>query len=860
MRNTRWVYRDNSLTNDEDILKFGLDKDILNLLYNRNIIEKDEIKTFLNGTTENISDPFLLKDVDKAVKRLIQAKENNENVWIYGDYDVDGITSVSLCFLALNELGINVKYYIPLRDEGYGLNIEAINYIKNEGGSIIVTVDCGISSHKEISHASSLGIDMIITDHHEINNGNPEALAVINPKRADNDYDFKYLAGVGTAFMMISALFKTLGKENEVYKYLDIVAIGTVADIVPLLKENRIFVKEGLEYLRRSRWLGLNMLIKKIFEDYETRKFNTYDIGFIIAPIFNAVGRLEDAKKAVELFIEKDHRVCSAAIKDLLDKNSERKEIQEEIFEKAIEKIENEKLYEKSVLIVGEEGFHHGVIGIVASKVLDRYYKPTIIMEIKSDEGIATASCRSIEGFNIIEAINNFSDLLIKYGGHSGAAGFSIKIENIEEFSQKLNEYAKNVIEDSTLIKPVKIDRALPFYKISYDFLDKISLLEPFGFGNPSPLFSLNDCQFTGLRLIGKDKKHIMMNIVKNENEIRNCVWFNSDDVFEELVSLKNIDIAFKIKLETYKDRYQYKVYIEDIRETVQVSNEIENVFDLYDLQFPIETVIYTRRKMESPMVRLAFSDQGITVANDRTYLGTLDTQTEYILSSLKKMYNINFSAAVKDVILKDENYNLHILIDKDYTFSSYAIKQGELFKEIKNFLIGEFNYNSVQKRTLSSVFKDKKNTLTVMEKGRGIETIIQTIGLYYKNINEKAILITKDNISKKTISSIGVGSGFIDGYDFYILLNPEEKELEKYINKNILVITEDKSFNIPKFNIITDDYELPVNIKLTKEADLVNKNIIFTKKLPSSKKYQVIKNLKTYLEIHSTKDILPYL
>lgn len=350
------------------------------------------------------------------------------------------------------------------------------------------------------------------------------------------------------------------------------------------------------------------------------------------------------------------------------------------------------------------------------------------------------------------------------------------------------------------------------------------------------------------------------MNIIKNGNEIRNCVWFNSDDVFENLVNLRNIDIAFKLKLETYKDRYQYKMYVEDIRETIQTSNEIENIFDLYDIQFPIETVIYTRRKMDSPKIRLTFSEQGITVANDRTYLGNLDTQTEYILNSLKKMYNIEFSAAVKDVILKDENYNVHILIDKDYSFSSYAIKQSELFKEIKNFLVGEFNYNYIQKKTLASVFKDKNNTVTIMERGRGIETIIQTIGLYYKNINEKALLVTKENISKKTISSIGIGDKFISGYDFYIFLNPEKSEIEKYIDRKILVITEDKTFNIQGFTHITDNYEIPSNIKFLSEEELKNKNIIFSKKLPLDKKNQVIKNLKTYMEIYSTKDILPYL
>ena len=802
----------------------------------------------------------MLKDIDKAVERLEIAKEKGEPVWIYGDYDVDGITSVSLCYLALKELGYNVKYYIPLRDEGYGLNIEALNYIKSEGGTLVITVDCGISSHKEIAHANEIGIDIIVTDHHEINSGNPPAFAVINPKREDNEYKFKYLAGVGTAFFLISALFEKNNLKDELYKYLDIVAIGTVADIVPLLKENRIFVKEGLEYLRRSKWLGINMLIKKIFEDYETRKFNTYDIGFIIAPIFNAAGRLEDAKRAVELFIERDHRVCSTIISELLSKNSERKEIQEDIFQKAVEKIENEKLYENAVLIVGEEGFHHGVIGIVASKILDRYYKPTIIMEIKKDEGIATASCRSIEGFNIIEALNNFSDLLLKYGGHSGAAGFSIKIENIPEFSKKLNEYAEKTISDIAFVKPIKIDKPLAFYKISYDFLDKISLLEPFGFGNSSPIFSLNNCQFDNLRLIGKDRKHIMMNIIKDGQEFKNCVWFNSDDIFEELVSLTNIDIAFKLKLETFKDKYQYKIFIEDIKESIIIENNTLHNFDLYDTTFPIETVIYTRRKLESNELKLAFSDAGITVANNKMYLGTLDNSTEYLLTSLKNMYNLDFNVKLKDIIMKDENYNVHILIDKAYFFKSYAIKQGELFKEIKNFLIQEFQYNSIQKKILASIFKEKKNIVAYMKRGRGVQTIIQTIGLYFKNINERALLITEESVNQKTLSCVDISNKYSDSFDFYILLNPTMDMIKKVINKRVLIISEENNLNIENIEIIKDSFSIPENIIFSSENEILNKQHIFSKKLTYEEKKTVIKNFSKYKTIYSTEDILCYL
>ena len=857
MRDTRWIYKNSS---NEIYNNFNLDKDITTLLYNREIIDNEDIKTFLYGGVEDITSPFLLKDIDKAVERLEIAKEKGEPVWIYGDYDVDGITSVSLCYLALKELGYNVKYYIPLRDEGYGLNIEALNHIKSEGGTLVITVDCGISSHKEIAHANDIGIDIIVTDHHEINNGNPPAFAVINPKREDNEYKFKYLAGVGTAFFLISALFERNNLKDELYKYLDIVAIGTVADIVPLLKENRIFVKEGLEYLRRSKWLGINMLIKKIFEDYETRKFNTYDIGFIIAPIFNAAGRLEDAKRAVELFIEKDHRVCSTIISELLSKNSERKEIQEDIFQKAVEKIENEKLYENAVLVVGEEGFHHGVIGIVASKILDRYYKPTIIMEIKKDEGIATASCRSIEGFNIIEAINNFSDLLLKYGGHSGAAGFSIKIENITEFSKRLNEYAEKTISDIAFVKPIKIDKPLAFYKISYDFLDKISLLEPFGFGNSSPIFSLNNCQFDNLRLIGKDRKHIMLNIIKDGYEFKNCVWFNSDDIFEELVSLTNIDIAFKLKLETFKDKYQYKIFIEDIKESINIENSSIHNFDLYDTTFPIETVIYTRRKLESNELKLTFSDAGITIANNKMYLGTLDNSTEYLLTSLKNMYNLDFNVKLKDVIMKDENYNVHILIDKDYSFRSYAIKQGELFKEIKNFLIQEFQYNSIQKKILSSIFKEKKNIVAYMKRGRGIQTIIQTIGLYFKNINERALLITDENINQKTLSCIDLSNKYSDNFDFYILLNPTIDMIKKVVNKRFLIISEENNLNIENFEIIKDSFSIPENIIFSSENEILNKQHIFSKKLTYEERKNIIKNLQKYKNIYSTEDILCYL
>lgn len=853
MRNTRWIYRENQISHN---IEPNIDRDILNLLYNRNIKDSEEIHNFLNISLDNIHSPLLLKDVDRAVERVLKAKENGEDIWIYGDYDVDGITSTSLCYLALSELGISPKYYIPLRDEGYGLNKEAMDYIKSQGGKVIITVDCGISAHPEIEYANSLGLDIIVTDHHEINNGNPPAYAVINPKREDNEFPYKYLAGVGTAFMLIYALFDKLGKKEDLYKYLDIVAIGTVADIVPLLEENRIFTKFGMEQLNRSHWLGISMLIKKIFEDYQTRKFSTYDIGFIIAPIFNAAGRLEDAKRAVELFIEKDHRVCTEIINELLNSNSERKEIQETILERAIFKIENEKLFENSVLVVAEEGFHHGVIGIVASKILDRYYKPTIIMEIKPEEGIATASCRSIEGFNMIEALNSMKELFVKYGGHAGAAGFSIKIENIDEFSRRINEYAKKNIPESSLIKPVKLDITIPAYKISYDFIDKISLLEPFGFGNPSPLFALNNCEISGLRPIGKEKTHTMFNVKKDNLEIKNCVWFNSDDVFSEVASITHADIAFKLKLETYKDRYQYKMYVEDMQLPSHKENLYERYYSLYNTVFPIETVIYTRKNLENSELKLVYHDYEVDVTLNRNYLTTLDNQTSYLLLELRKNYGYNFKVSIKDIILKDENYNVHIVIDRDYEFVSYSLKQGELFRDIKNFLLGDFNYNSIQKTVLASVFKEKKNTLAIVEKGRGLNTIIQTIGLYYKSMGEKVLLVTDTVPSKRTLSCVDVDDEFQEGYSYYIV--DKKMDFSPFSDKNSLVFS-NENIEIEGFNKIVDNYTLPENIVFVDE-ELLTKRDIFSNILPISMRKEILASLNKYSVLYCNRDILLYL
>lgn len=855
MRNTRWIYNDRN--KNYNIKKYS--RDMLSILESRGFKTEEEIEKFIECSLSDLRNPFDLADMEKAVDFILEKRDKKQTIWIYGDYDVDGITSTSLLYLAFKEIGINAEYYIPLRDEGYGLNKHAIKEIKDNGGDLIITVDCGISSVEEVAYAKEIRIDMIITDHHEINNELPEAYSVINCKREDNRYDFRSLAGVGTAFMLVLALFKKLGIEESAYKYLDIAAIGTVADIVPLVEDNRIIVKRGLEQLRKTKWNGLNMLLRKIFPDFREREYDTYDVGFIIAPVFNAAGRLEDAKMGVELFTSADNKICDEMSYTLMEKNSERKEIQTDIFDCVIDEIERKKLFEKNVITVAKENFHHGVIGIVASKIVDRYYKPTIIMEIKKDEGIATASCRSIEGFNIIEALNSMKELFTKYGGHAGAAGFSIPIENIEVFAERINEYAEKNLGEVYYLKPVKIDKEISLQKISYDFLDELSKLKPFGFGNQTPLFAMKNCTYSNLRKIGKDQSHIMMNIVKNGVEIKNCVWFGAEDMFSDIEKNPVLDIAFKLKLETFKNRYQYKIYIEDVKPPQKneryANEEFLEARELYHTKFPMETVFYTRRKV-SENLKFLFSEGMVFITDKKITVGELDPAVSYLLTKLKENYGYNFKAEIIKIVQTDENYNVHIEIKRDYNFECFKVREGEIFLEIKKHLLGELPYNSFQKKILSSIFKEKKPVAAVYKDNRGIGIISKTVALYNKTCGKK-VLFVGENISDKIKNDMenfaDISENYKAGYDFYIFLNKNEK---MYPDNSLVFVREISEEARKNRTVITDEYIIPENIIITEEENLFDKKNIWSEKLSIQKRYEILKNLKSFEKIYATENI----
>lgn len=736
MKNTKWIYKSKESTSSIN----NVNADILKILNNRNIHTEEEVLKFLSPSLDNLRDPFTLEDMKKAVDRILLAIKNNEHIWIYGDYDVDGITSTSLSYLALQSLGAHVEYYIPLRDEGYGLNKEALTSIHKNGGTLIITVDCGITSHSEIEHCNSLGMEIIITDHHDIiDNKLPNAFAIINPKREENIYSFKQLAGVGTVFNLFLALFTSLSKKEEMFKYLDIVALGTIADIVPLVEDNRIFVKYGLEYLKKSSSKGLTALLKVLFfENYENKIYSPYDVGFVIAPVFNAAGRLEDAKSSVELLISNDHTKFNLLIPSLIENNQKRKEIQEQILKKSLDEIILKDLENKNLILIANKNFHHGVIGIVASKILDQYYKPTIVMEIDEKTNIAKGSCRSTESFNMIEALTHFSHYLLKFGGHHSAAGFSIKVENLESFYTELNSYCGSLLNENDTLKPIKIEENIALFKIGYDLIENLSALEPYGFGNSTPIFSIQNLSYSGLRQIGKDKNHLMINLIQNNIEIKNCVWFRAGESLQELESFSNVDVAFKLKMESYKERLQYKIFIEDIRKTEK--NSLLLPYDSLVQQlktetiFPIKTVIYTRKIIEKKSFKVDLTDNLGVVLFNREKIGTLDSQITFILKEIGG----NFSADVDKIVETSENFNIFISLTPNYSFNSYAINNSTLFQDIKTFLIGNSEYSILQKEILSTVFKKKSNYILKSNLTSEIEIVALTIAIYcsQKNLN----------------------------------------------------------------------------------------------------------------------------
>ena len=756
MRNTKWNIKNIPKDKDIKINNLSVDKDILKILFSRGIKSKKEIKGFLNPQLEDLQDPYKLFHMEKAVKEVVKAIKENRNIWIYGDYDVDGITATAVLYLTLKDLGAeNVNYYIPVRDEGYGLNNSALKKIKDSGGDLVITVDCGITAFSEVEFANSIDLPIIITDHHNLNGTKvPEAFAVINPKRKENEYSFESLAGVGTVFMLSLCLYEAFEKREAAFEYIDLVAIGTIADIVPLLSENRILTKFGLERLPYTKNKGLGFLLYKLFNSNEKERslpkseYSTYDVGFIVAPVFNAAGRLKDAKMVVKLLISDNNREIEIIVRELVDRNFERKEIQNSIVEMIEKNIQKNNIDKDFVILDYSPEYHHGVIGIAASKIVDTYYRPVIIMEIKEDEGLAVGSCRSIEGFNILAALQSMPELFIKFGGHSAAAGFTIPIKNIELFRKKINEYARKTLKEEDFVKVINIDKQIPIQKMSYEFFKTIELLKPFGFGNPMPTFQTKNILLENIKYIGEDKNHIMFDLKQKGFTIRNAVWFGSGEYFKELNENLFYDIVYKLKVEEFQDKYYTKAYVEDMKVSLLKDDTLSYYHSLYNTSFPIKSVFYTHLEPDTEEVfTLKNEFEQISLFQGRKFIGRLDYNISNLLLQLNRYYNWNFSIKVEN-ILKSSSHNIvEILIKRDYTFDCYDYTEASIFKRIKEFLIGDMEYDSYTKNILSLLFKQKKNIVIPSKDEENMSgnltNFLLTTGIYnMKKYGKKSLIV----------------------------------------------------------------------------------------------------------------------
>lgn len=536
------------------------------LLINRGISDIEQAGRFLSSTLSDIRSPIDMKGMKEGVERVLTALHKKEKIAIYGDYDVDGITSTSILLLFLKSAGAEVIYYIPERiSEGYGLNVDAVRSLSERGVTLLMTVDCGISDLAEVKLAKELGMDVIVTDHHEIPDVLPPAFAIINPKQSGCPFPFKHLAGVGVTFNLIIALRAALRDKGfwkdrdmpNLKEYLDLVALGTVADVVPLVDENRIFVKYGLMELTNSAKPGIVAL--KEVSGLKDVPINTGMVGYRLAPRINASGRVGKGTDGVRLLTSDSYEEAMEIAKLLDDGNKERQGLEEVILKEAKEMVESTSLLHRRSLVLASENWHPGVIGIVASRIAETYYRPTVMISIK--DGVGKGSARSIHSFMLYEGLKECSHLLNEFGGHDYAAGLSLKAENVEKFRDEFERVASNKLSEEDMLPEVDIDVALELREITEGLISEFENLAPFGEANPEPLFCATGLGVEDCRVVGKG--HMKLR-VKQGSTIRDAIGFGMG----ELVLSRgiNLDTAFIPQINLWNGGKSIQLKLKDVR------------------------------------------------------------------------------------------------------------------------------------------------------------------------------------------------------------------------------------------------------------------------------------------------------
>ena len=551
---------------DRLVEETSLPASIIRILANRGLTAPETIDRFLNPSLSELKDPFLMAGMEAGIERVIEALYKNERILIYGDYDVDGITATSLLYLVLNKLGANVDFYLPNRlTEGYGLSKDGIDLAKKQGVGLIVTVDTGITALDEVQYALTLGIDVVITDHHEAGVSIPGATAIINPKQPRCDYGGE-LSGVGVAYKFAQALYRRLNQDDsELHEHLDLVALGTSADIVPLVGENRILTKFGIRQIARTTKPGIKSLA--FVSGLMGKEIGTGQVVFILAPRLNAIGRLGDARAAARLLSTRDERLASEIARKLDSENKRRKEIDEQTLNEALDQMhEVVNLEADRAIVLAREGWHQGVIGIVASRLVEKYHLPTIMIAIHDGEG--KGSARSIPGFHLCEALKECEDLLIRYGGHKYAAGLSIKPENIAEFRERFKKVSiDNLTREDTTPK-LSIDLEIELTDVSDEFVRTIEEFSPFGPQNMRPIFLTRNCEVVGNPYV-VGNNHLRMKVGK-EGAVFDVIGFGFGHMAHVLHAKGClVDIVYALEFNTYHGVTKIQIRLRDIKPTM---------------------------------------------------------------------------------------------------------------------------------------------------------------------------------------------------------------------------------------------------------------------------------------------------
>lgn len=569
----KWELRSEKTVEDSDIKDIaealGVSPLTALLIYNRGQSTPEKAKAFISANSGTYYDPFCMPDMEKAVDRILKAVENKEKTVIYGDYDVDGVTSVSILYMYLTELGLSPEYYIPSRrTEGYGVNNEAIKQFAEKNITLMITVDTGVTALDEVKFASSLGIDCVITDHHECLAQLPEALAIVNPRRSDSKYPFCELAGVGVVYKLLCAIEERLvGNSDKVKKYIDLVAIGTIADVMPLVDENRLLVTEGLDMLNKAPRMGISSLLKAASQNDKknkaSQKITSSMISFTIAPRINAAGRIESAEKAVKLFLGRSASDADIMAEELCEINRRRQAEENRIIEEASQKIKDSFDFENDrVIVLAEENWHHGVIGIVASRITERFAIPSILISF-DENNVGKGSGRSVKGVNLVDALTYCSDLLIKYGGHELAAGLTVDREHFDAFKERINQFVRENVSEKSQSIVIEADAYIEAEDVNLAQANELFLLEPYGVANPSPTFFMSSLKVRDI--VSLAEKHTKFILEKDGIQLT-ALYFGHPRARLPIYKGDILDVAFTMGINEFRGVTDVQIILKDLK------------------------------------------------------------------------------------------------------------------------------------------------------------------------------------------------------------------------------------------------------------------------------------------------------